>query len=130
MKKLLNGHFNIMKLTRKEYDASVNALNIFFGAVIGISLGNIGEIPTEDYVTLLIVTVIAVTSILFVSYSERRIWSIISMSIVLGGVWWIDQSNLNDLTLPAKLLPTLAVWGLLAVATEYTDIIEEKDGAP
>ena len=129
MKKLLNGHFNILKFTRKEYEASVNALNIFFGAVIGISLGNIGEIPTEEYVTLLIVTVIAVTSILFVSYSERRIWSIISMCIVLGAVWWIDQSDMDDLTLPAKLLPTLAVWGLLAVVTEYTDIIEHDEEA-
>ena len=69
MKKLFGNWTYLFKLTAKEYEASINALNIFFGAVIGISLGSIGDIPTLGYVQLLVITSAAVTSILFLCYS-------------------------------------------------------------
>ncbi|WP_422343210.1 hypothetical protein [Parasphingorhabdus sp.] len=125
MKKLLGSFNNLFKFTRKEYEASINALNIFFGAVIGISLGSIGDIPTKDYVLLLVLTVTAVTAILFVTYSERRYWSIFLAGLTLYAMWSMDQSSDGIIDLPPKLLPTLGVWGALAIITEFSDIIKE-----
>ena len=122
------GNFgDYFKLTRKEYDASVNALNLFFGAVIGVSLGSIGDIDVKEYVMLLIATATAVTTILYVSYSERRYWSILIMVFVLAGIWGIGNADDNLFDLPAKLLPTLGVWAAMAVITEFSDIAEDGD---
>lgn len=123
----LVGAKNYFKLTRKEYDASINALNLFFGAVIGVSLGSIDEIATREYVILLISTATVVTTILFVSYSDRRHWSILLMLVALVVLWWIGASKDNLLVLPSKLMPTLGVWASMAIVTEFTDIVPEED---
>ncbi|SIO03807.1 hypothetical protein SAMN02745824_2721 [Parasphingorhabdus marina DSM 22363] len=126
MKKLLTSLNNYFKYTRKEYEASINALNIFFGAVIGISLGGIGDIPTLDYVLLLVVTATAVTSILFVTYSERQYWSILLVGLVLFAMWSMNNGDDRVMELPPKLLPTLAVWAAMAISTEFSSITGEK----
>ncbi|MEL6875896.1 MAG: hypothetical protein AAGM33_10510 [Pseudomonadota bacterium] len=127
MKKLLARLNNYFKYTRKEYEASINALNIFFGAVIGISLGSIGDIPTMDYVLLLVVTATAVTSILFVTYSERQYWSILLVGLVLFALWSMSNGDDRVIDLPPKLLPTLAVWAVMAISTEFTDLVPDKE---
>ncbi|MEO0441594.1 MAG: hypothetical protein AAF067_12065, partial [Pseudomonadota bacterium] len=110
-----------------EYEASINALNIFFGAVIGISLGSIGDIPTMDYVLLLIITAAAVTAILFVTYSERQYWSILLVGLVLFAMWSMNEGDDQIVKLPPKLLPTLAVWALMAISTEFTDLVPDEE---
>lgn len=125
LKKLVDAK-NYFKLTRKEYEASINALNLFFGAVIGVSLGSIAEIATREYVVLLISTATAVTTILFVSYSDRRYWSILLMLVALAALWWIGESKDNLLVLPSKLMPTLGVWAAMAMVTEFTDLVPEE----
>ncbi|MEP3225469.1 MAG: hypothetical protein ABJO01_05800 [Parasphingorhabdus sp.] len=125
MKKLYEKFNNLFKFTQKEYEASINALNIFFGAVIGISLGSIGDIATKDYILLLIITSTAVTSILFVTYSDRRYWSIFVLGLILIGMWKMDHSSDPIVGLPPKLLPTLGVWALLAITTEFADIVRD-----
>ncbi len=127
MKKLLAKISGYFKYTRKEYEASINALNIFFGAVIGISLGGIGEIPTLDYVLLLIITAAAVTAILFVTYSERQYWSILMVGLVFFAMWWMNDGDDQIVKLPPKLLPTLAVWALMAISTEFTGLVPDEE---
>lgn len=117
---------NYLKLTRKEYDASINALNLFFGAVIGVNLGGIEEIELQQYVALLTTTSTAVTTILFVSYSERRYWSIFLMLLALFGLWKLgNQEQLYEL--PPKLLPTLGLWAGIALLTQFSDIVEDDE---
>ncbi len=115
---ILQRLFAPFKMTAREYEASVTALNIFFGAVIGVSLGNIGEMPTSEYVTTLIFTSSSVMAVLFVAYSERKLMNLVITPMVLGAVWWADQSPKEVLSLPPKVMPTLAVWLVLVLFIE------------
>ncbi|MEH6702345.1 hypothetical protein [Parasphingorhabdus sp.] len=112
---------NPFRLTQREYEATINALNIFFGAIIGVSLGNITEIPMDDYILLLVIISAMVSSILLVTYTHRRIWNSIMLTAVLLAAWYAE-SNAGDLIdFPERVLPTLTVWGALAVMTEFSD---------
>lgn len=117
------------KLTQREYEASLNALNIFFGAIIGVSLGNVENMPTKDYVFLLVITAALVTMILLVSYSHRRFMNMIVLAAGLGIAWYDHASpDVEILTaFPDKLLPTLSVWAVMAAAVEFTERIAEPD---
>ncbi|WP_438729190.1 hypothetical protein ACR9YC_01980 [Parasphingorhabdus sp. DH2-15] len=117
------------KLTQREYEASLNALNIFFGAIIGVSLGNIEAMSVEDYVVLLIATATIVSTILIVSYSHRRIWNMMMMFSLLGLAWYVDIYKVKgiDIDFPEKLLPTLSVWAGLAILLEFTEKTPEPD---
>ncbi len=117
------------KLTQREYEASLNALNIFFGAIIGVSLGNIEAMSVEDYVVLLLATATIVSTILIVSYSHRRIWNMMMMFSLLGLAWYVDIYKVKgiDIDFPEKLLPTLSVWAGLAVLLEFTEKTPEPD---
>ncbi len=108
--------------TEREYRASLNALNIFFGAVIGVSLGGIEEMTRSDYILLLFLTSTIVIAILFVSYTHRPIWNTIMLAMVLCGFWYgAEYTDFIDIEIPDKLMPTLWVWAGMAVATEFTE---------
>lgn len=126
MKKLFGNWAYLFKLTAKEYEASINALNIFFGAVIGISLGSIGDIPTLGYVQLLVITSAAVTSILFVCYSERQYFSVLTTISALGVMWWLDRADDSLFDLPPKLIPTLGVWAAMSLVTRYAKVVDDS----
>lgn len=119
MIKRLLGIGNPLTYTHREYEAAVNALNIFFGAVIGVSLGGAEDLPTGDYVLLLLGTAAMVTAILFVSYSHRRVWNCLWLAAVLVGYWYLTERGGFGFPVPDKLLPTLAVWAGMAVFTEF-----------
>jgi hypothetical protein len=120
---------NPNKLSQREYEASLNALNIFFGAIIGVSLGNIEAMSVQDYVVLLLATAAMVSTILVVSYSHRRIWNVVVMFSLLGFAWYIDiyRAKGIDIDFPEKLLPTLSVWAGLAILLEFTEKTSEPD---
>jgi hypothetical protein len=116
---------NLFRLTQREYEATINALNIFFGAIIGVSLGNITEIPMDDYVILLVIISAMVSSILLVTYTHRRIWNSVMLTGVLLAAWYAESSTGGLIDFPERVLPTLTVWAVLAVTTEFSDRAED-----
>lgn len=128
--KALNQKFEeSSRYTQREIEGAIRALNIFFGAVIGISLAGIGDIPTLDYVAILVSTSAIVMAILLVSHTHRRVWNALTMIIVLAGSWWIVEGSGTDLAfvshVPDKLLPTLSVWAGMALLTEFSSRMKE-----
>ena len=120
-----------MQMTDREVAATVQAMNLFFGAVIGFILADIQDIATRDYVIVLIITVSVVMAILWLSQSHRRLYSVFSLAISLGLYAWVDLANpagFGD-NIPDKMLPTLAVWSMLAVGTEFRMRMEEPEKA-
>lgn len=117
------------KLTQREYEASLNALNIFFGAIIGVSLGNIEKMPTINYVVLLLITASIVSTILVVSYSHRRFQNMLVMILVLAMAWYahLYLTDESPIAFPEKLLPTLSVWAAMAIMLEFTEKMQEPD---
>jgi len=117
---------NPFRLTQREYEATINALNIFFGAIIGVSLGNITEIPMDDYVILLVIISAMVSSILLVTYTHRRIWNSVMLAGVLLAAWYAESDSSGGIIdFPERVLPTLTVWAVLAVVTEFSDRAED-----
>ncbi|WP_343344244.1 hypothetical protein WJT74_09790 [Sphingomicrobium sp. XHP0239] len=117
--------------TDREIEASIQALNIFFGAVIGISLAGIEEVPMISYLAILVMTAAVVMMILMVSNSHRRLWHAVSMVTVLGLLWWVaeidpaDSAFIDDM--PDRLLPTLTVWAAMALLTEFAPRVSPED---
>ncbi len=117
---------NPFRLTQREYEATINALNIFFGAIIGVSLGNITEIPLDDYVILLVIISALVSSILLVTYTHRRVWNSVMLTGVLLAAWYAESDSSGAvIDFPERVLPTLTVWAALAVMTEFSDRAED-----
>lgn len=113
---------NIFKLTQREYEATINALNIFFGAIIGVSLGNITEIPLQDYMVLLVVIATMVSSILMVTYTHRPLWNSIVLTVVFLAAWYAESDSSDQMIdFPDRVLPTLSVWAGMAIMTEFSD---------
>ena len=117
--------------TDREIEASIQALNIFFGAVIGISLAGIEEVPMVSYLAILVMTAAVVMMILMVSNSHRRLWHAVSMVAVLGMLWWLTVIDPADSPfiehLPERLLPTLTVWATMALLTEFAPRVRDED---
>ncbi len=119
---------NPFKLTQREYEATINALNIFFGAIIGVSLGNIAEIPLKDYVILLVVISALVSSILLVTYTHRRIWNSIMLIGFLLAAWYQESDTGGEfIDFPDRVLPTLTVWAAMAIMTEFSDRADDPN---
>lgn len=120
-----------MKYTSREIEGSIQALNIFFGAVIGISLAGIEDIPTWEYTLILVVTAAVVMTILLVSNTHRRVSQTASMVVMLVVTYFVFHSPSveNDLQLfvPEKLFPTLVVWAAMAVSTEFMPRYSEEE---
>ncbi|WP_108810774.1 hypothetical protein [Sphingorhabdus sp. Alg231-15] len=113
---------DIFKLTQREYEATINALNIFFGAIIGVSLGNITEIPLQDYIMLLVVIATMVSSILMVTYTHRPLWNSLVLAVIFLAAWYAESDSSGQLIdFPDRVLPTLSVWAAMAIMTEFTD---------
>ncbi len=110
----------------EEYRASIQALNIFFGAIIGVSFGQIGEIAITDYMVLLMLTAVTVTVILIVSNTRRFLYSMLSLILVMGTFWYATYHDPVVPGIPRLLFPTLLVWSALALLTEFTPREKEE----
>ncbi len=112
------------KPTESEYRAALNALNIFFGVVIGVSLGGVEAMGRGDYMMLLLLTSTIVIAILYVSYLHRPLWNAIMLAAILGGFWYVVEGRQGggflDFEVPDKLMPTLWVWAGMAIVTEFS----------
>ncbi len=117
----LRGIGDPFKPTESEYRAAINALNIFFGAVIGVSLGGVEEMGRGDYMILLLLTSTVVIAILYVSYSHRPLWNALLLTTVLGAFWYgAEHAGAFDFEVPDKLMPTLWVWAGMVIVTEFS----------
>jgi hypothetical protein len=117
-----------LSISPGEYRATVNALNIFFGAVIGVSLGQTIDMPEADYMLLLAGTSAFVTGILYVSYSERRARNIVILILTIGAAWYsLSDGSPPPIEIPPKLLPTLTVWAAMAILTELMAPVRKLD---
>jgi hypothetical protein len=55
-----------------EYQASLNGLAIFFGAVLGVALGSVEDLDPLAYMTLLVMVSGVVLGILYIPASRHR----------------------------------------------------------
>jgi hypothetical protein len=111
--------WNGWRMKPGEYRASVEGLNIFFGALLGVVMVGIENIPTEQYVVLLAFVAAVVMLILTISGSPRRLLYAVGIGGLLAWLTWRGGPTLIGIPVPAKLLPTLSVWVGATILVEF-----------
>ena len=114
------GKTGLGKMTSSEYQANLNGLNMFFGAVLGFVLTGTETLNTWQFGFVLMMLASAVISILFISSSKHRLaYSIYALIIALTLPELINFVLRGDGLVPDKIRPTLVVWTLMTILVEF-----------
>jgi hypothetical protein len=117
------------RMIHGEYRATLNGLNIFFGAVLGVVMADTESLRSWDFVFVLLLTAATIVAILNISTSSRRIaYAIVAAAAIFFLPWLMKELLSAGAALPDKLQPTLAVWTAMTVAIEFAP--REKPVAP
>ena len=113
-----------LRMTRGEYEANKNGLNIFFGAMLGVVMADVEGLPPREFAWLLWIASAYVVTILYISASRRRIvYSGLALTM-LGAAWAaaLYSAPLFDIEqawLTGRLLPAFSVWTLMTIIIEF-----------
>jgi len=114
------GKTGLGKMTSSEYQANLNGLNMFFGAVLGFVLTGTETLNTWQFGFVLMMLASAVISILFISSSKHRLaYSIYALIIAITLPELINFILRGDGLVPDKIRPTLVVWTLMTILVEF-----------
>ena len=114
------GKTGLGKMTSSEYQANLNGLNMFFGAVLGFVLTGTETLNTWQFGFVLMMLASAVISILFISSSKHRLaYSIYALIIAITLPELINFILRGDGFVPDKVRPTLVVWTLMTILVEF-----------
>lgn len=126
---LLQKIFGLGYLRQDEYRASINALNIFFGAIIGVNFSNLQALPPRDYAYILFLTSALVVLILIVSNTRRKVWSAVQLIAALAGYYYLFRVDVLIEGVSDHLLITLAIWAGSALLYEFSPREPEDESA-
>ena len=116
----LLGKSGLGKMTAREYEANLNGLNMFFGAVLGFVLAGTEKLTDLQFGVVLFFLACTVITILFISSSRHRV-----MYAVLALVYSASFPEMTDYVLrghdlvSGKLRPTLLVWTAMTIIVEF-----------
>jgi hypothetical protein len=113
-----------------EYRATMNGLNIFFGAVLGVVMAGTESLKSWDFAFVLLLTAATIVAILNISTSTRRIaYALVAAAAIFFLPWLMEKLLSAGAALPDKLQPVLAVWAAMTVAIEFAPREQPLAGA-
>lgn len=116
----LLGKTGFGKMTVGEYQANLNGLNMFFGAVLGFVLTGTEALNSFQFGVILMLLAGAVISILYISSSKNRVaYAIYALVVALVFPEMVDLAFRTDGLAPDKIRPTLLVWTVMAIFVEF-----------
>jgi hypothetical protein len=120
----------LITYTHDERRATLAGVNLFFSALLGANLGALSNIPLSDYFRLVLLLVGAVTAILTIAVSRRRVTVIstaTALAVVLATISLVPGAGGarlgDDLD---RMAVTLAVWLVMLMLVRLTP----SDGSP
>lgn len=106
------------RMDHREYRANSSGLQIVFGAVLGFVLAGAEAFEPLDFAALLLATIGAVVSILYISASRRRVlYTVIAVGYAL--LMPMLVLRMTGEAAPEKLAPTLLIWTFFQAAVEF-----------
>ena len=114
-------------LQREELQASINALHLFFGAIIGVNFSDLQELPPKEYALVLFLTAFLIAMILIVSNTRRKIWSAFQLLITLAGYYYLFRVDPLIEGISDNLMVTLGVWAACALLYEFGTPVEKDE---
>lgn len=112
-----------MLMTSRERSATIDGLNLFFGALLGANLGTLNTVEMDDYIQFVLLLAGTVLALRFVSLSDRRGYAIgllafygglIVLMFVIPG---FEPEGLSRADFH-RTLATLAIWVGSVLMTE------------
>jgi len=117
------------RLSAGEYQANLNGLNVFFGAVLGFVLTGTETLDSWQFGKILMLLAGAVVSILYISSSKNRVaYSIFALLLSLAFPEFVDLVLQVEGSVPDKIRPTLLVWTVMTILVEFWS--RERDQPP
>jgi hypothetical protein len=108
------------RLSIGEYQANLNGLNMFFGAVLGFVLTGTESLNSWQFGKVLMLLAGAVVSILYISSSKNRVlYSGLALVIALSLPELIDFALQSKGLVSDKIRPTLLVWTVMTILVEF-----------
>jgi len=108
------------RMSAGEYQANLNGLNMFFGAVLGFVLAGTEKLSNLQFGFVLFFLAGIVITILFISSSRSRIaYSALALAYAATFPEIIDFLLKGQDLVPGKIRPTLLVWTLMTIMVEF-----------
>ncbi|MEP3050562.1 MAG: hypothetical protein ABJP48_11275 [Erythrobacter sp.] len=105
------------RITEREYRANIDGINIVFGAVLGFVLARAENLPTYDFVILLLMSASVVVTILYLGSSQYRLFYGLTTAASIGFLPTLLQDVFEIAAIP-QLQATLGTWALMVVMVE------------
>ena len=112
-------------MSHKEYEANMAGINIVFGAMVGVVMGNVNEMGAFDYSILLALVASFVITLLYISASKHRIFYAGTAAALLVSSWFSAAEieallNIDPDLFEQRLLPVATVWFLMVSGIEFS----------
>lgn len=121
------GWGGIWRQTEREKQGMVNAINLFFGALLGANLGTLDAMPLGGYALIVLLLAGAVGAIQVALHSERRLYAAATLgayALLLGLMLAFPTRIIDGLALDdmQRIIVTLIVWLGMAIVTELVPV--------
>lgn len=108
------------RMSTGEYQANLNGLNMFFGAVLGFVLAGSEKLNALQFGFLLLSLASIVVTVLYISSSKNKVmYALLALFYAATLPELMDVMLHSKDTVPDKVRPTLLVWIFMTVAVEF-----------
>jgi len=116
----LLGRAGLGRMSTGEYQANLNGLNMFFGAVLGFVLAGTERLTDWQFGVVLFSLAGVVITVLYISSSRNRL-AYALLALLYAGVFpeAIDFMMHGHGLVPDKVRPTLLVWIAMTMLVEF-----------
>jgi drug/metabolite transporter (DMT)-like permease len=108
------------RMSSGEYQANLNGMNMFFGAVLGFVLSGTEKLSAWQFGVLLTGLAGVVITVLYISSSKHRLaYSLLALFYAATFPEMMDLMLRSHDLVPDKVRPTLLVWISMTIAVEF-----------
>ena len=117
-----------------ERRATLTGINLFFSALLGANLGAMNTMPLGDYVQMVVILAGAVTAVLTLAVSKRRLiisTTALALALILAAILLVPEVGPDsDKGVMDRLAVTLGVWVAMLLVLRMTPSSDGDRSAP
>lgn len=119
-KRRLIARTGLGRMSSGEYQANLNGMNMFFGAVLGFVLAGTEKLSAWHFGVLLATLAGIVITVLYISSSKHRLaYAALAVFYAATLPEAMDFMLRSHDVVPDKVRPTLLVWILMTIMVEF-----------
>ena len=108
------------RMSTGEYQANLNGMNMFFGAVLGFVLSGTEKLSSWQFGVMLAALAAVVITVLYISSSKHRLgYALLAVLYAATFPEGMDFMLRSNDVVPDKVRPTLLVWIAMTIMVEF-----------